>query len=587
MTSRRLVAFFGVSGVLLVPWTVGLAHALPCRYVSAHWGIAWAGFDTALAVGLALTAFALHRRMEWLDRVAIATATLLAADAWFDVLTAGSGTTLAVASAEALLVELPTAALCIWVARRFTAPPDRTAPPRKRKELRMKQFSPRLFAAGLVLGALGTAAVLAASAFGGTPDKSVASVQAPTTAQRQVESGQPVIDWNQILLSIVNTPGAQPANIQPTRNFAIVHAAIYDAVNAIDRTHQPYLVDVRAPRDASETAAADAAAHTALVGLYPAEQGMLDADYAAELGKVADGPAKDHGVKLGEQVATDLLAIRANDGSSLTAPPFVPGTGPGDFNPALTQPPNFPAPVFTGWGQVTPFVLESASQFRPAPPPALTSDAYAAAINEVQSLGSATSTTRTEEQTEIGKFWNPPIQNFWNQIAEEVATAHHSDLATTARLFAALNLSFADSAIAFYDAKYTYHLWRPVTAIHLAGTDGNPSTVADPSWVPLAGNTPADPSYPGAHSTISAAGADVLASFFGDQQSFSVTSPALPGVTRSFDSFGAAANEAGLSRIYAGVHTRLDHVAGLTLGHDVASFVLHNALLPAHDSSGK
>jgi hypothetical protein len=446
----------------------------------------------------------------------------------------------------------------------------------------VKRFSPRLFAAGLVLGALGTAAVLAASAYARTPAGSVG-----TAAVRTVESGQPVIDWNRILLSIVNTPGAQPANIQPTRNFAIVHAAIYDAVNAIDRSHEAYLIDVRAPRDASETAAADAAAHTALVGLYPAQQTVLDTDYAAELATVPDGPAKDQGVRLGEQVATDLLAIRANDGSNITPAPFVPGTAPGDFNPSLSQPPNFPTPVFTTWGQVTPFVLDSGNQFRPPPPPALTSDAYAAAINEVQSLGSATSTTRAAEQTEIGKFWSPPIQNFWNQIADEVATANHTDLPTTARLFAALNLSFADSAIGFYDAKYTYQLWRPVTAIRLAGTDGNPNTVADPNWLPLAGNTPADPSYPGAHSTISAAGADVLASFFGDQQLFGVTSPALPGVTRSFDSFSAAANEAGLSRIYAGVHTRLDHVAGLTLGHDVANFVLHNALLPAHDSSGK
>jgi hypothetical protein len=411
----------------------------------------------------------------------------------------------------------------------------------------------------------------------------VESAQAPK-ALRTVESGQPVIDWNEIQLSIVNTPGAQPANIQPTRNFAIVDAAIYDAVNAIDRTHEPYLISVRAPRDASETAAANAAARTALDELYPAEQSTIDAQYVAELAKVADGPAKDQGIGIGDQVAADLLAIRANDGSSITPAPFVPGTAPGDFRPT---PPNFPIPVFTTWGQVTPFVLDSGSQFRPVPRPALTSDAYADAINEVQSLGSATSTTRTPEQTEIGKFWNPPIQNFWNQIADEVATAHHTDLPTTARLFAALNLSFADSAIAFYDAKYTYQLWRPVTAIRLADSDGNPNTVADPNWLPLAGNTPADPSYPGAHSTISAAGADVLASFFGDNQSFAVTSPALPGVTRSFDSFSAAATEAGLSRIYAGVHTRLDHVAGLTLGDDVANFVLDNALLPAHDSSGK
>jgi membrane-associated phospholipid phosphatase len=398
------------------------------------------------------------------------------------------------------------------------------------------------------------------------------------------DSGQPVIDWNQTLLAIVNTPGAQPATIQPTRNFGILHAAIYDAVNAIDRSHEPYAIFVRAPRDASETAAANAAAHTALLGLYPGQQATLDATYSAELAKVADGPAKDKGVRLGDQVARDLLAIRSGDGSAATPPAYVPGTDPGNFRPT---PPNFPAAVFTTWGQVTPFVLDSGNQFRPAPPPALTSDAYANALNEIQSLGSATSTARTSEQTEIGKFWTPPIQNFWNQIAQSVAAAQHSDLPTTARLFAALNLSFADSAIAFYDAKYTYQLWRPVTAVRLADTDGNPATVADPNWSPLAGNTPADPSYPGAHSTISAAGAAVLTSFYGDEQKFSVTSPTLPGVTRSFTSFSSAVTEAGLSRIYAGVHTRIDHEAGVVLGNKVASFVLHNALLPARNASGK
>ncbi len=144
-------------------------------------------------------------------------------------------------------------------------------------------------------------------------------------------------------------------------------------------------------------------------------------------------------------------------------------------------------------------------------------------------------------------------------------------------------MSLADSAIAFYDAKYTFQRWRPVTAIRMADIDGNPATVADPNWLPLAGITPADPSYPGAHSTISAAGAEVLGSFFGDHQRFSVMSPALPGVTRPFTSYTAAEQEAGLSRIYAGVHTRIDHEAGLRLGHDVAAFVLGSALLPERD----
>jgi hypothetical protein len=431
--------------------------------------------------------------------------------------------------------------------------------------------------------ALGAIALTLALPIGNVHAQSVAHGR-KTAPKKAHTSGQPVIDWNQTLLTIVNTPGAQPAAIQPTRNFAILHAAIYDAVNAIDRSHDPYLIFARAPRDASETAAADAAAHTALLGLYPSQQALLDATYATELAKVHAGPARDKGVQLGEKIAGELLAVRAADGSSVTPPPFVAGTNPGDFRP---PPPSLPTPVFTTWGQVTPFVLASGSQFRPAPPPALTSDAYAKALNEVQSLGSATSTTRTSDQTEIGKFWAPPIQNFWNQIAETVAAAHHSDLPTTARLFAALNLSFADSAIAFYDAKYTYKLWRPVTAIRLADADGNAQTTADPTWLPLAGNTPADPSYPGAHSTISAAGAAVLKSFYGDGQHFSVTSTALPGVTRSFTSFSGAMTEAGLSRIYAGVHTRIDHVAGIKLGGDVAEFVLHNALLPAQGGSGR
>jgi hypothetical protein len=179
--------------------------------------------------------------------------------------------------------------------------------------------------------------------------------------KKAADSGQPVIDWNQLLLTIVNTPGAQPATIQPTRSFAILHASIYDAVTAIDRSHEPYLIFARAPRGASETAAANAAARTALVGLYPAQQSTIDATYATELAKVADGPGKDAGVHLGVQVASDLLAIRAGDGSAVTPPPFVPGTNPGNFRPT---PPNVPAAVFTTWGQVTPFVLDNGNQFR-------------------------------------------------------------------------------------------------------------------------------------------------------------------------------------------------------------------------------
>jgi hypothetical protein len=238
----------------------------------------------------------------------------------------------------------------------------------------------------------------------------------------------------------------------------------------------------------------------------------------------------------------------------------VPGNQPGNYQ--LT-PPKFAAPVFTNWANVTPFVLNNAAQFRPGPPPAVTSQAYAQALNEVKSLGQNTSTTRTAEQTVIAKFWAGPIWNTWNGIAENAALAHHTNLETTARLFAVLNLSFADSTIAFYDAKYHYQLWRPVTAIRKT----------DPTWTPQA-ITALDPSYPSAHGVISGDGAAVLSAFFGNQDHIRVTSGVLPGVVRSFASYNDVATEAGLSRIYAGQHTRIEIEVGTDLGHNVAQFVL-------------
>jgi PAP2 superfamily len=383
-------------------------------------------------------------------------------------------------------------------------------------------------------------------------------------------SGAIVIAWNRELLRIVQTPGAQPATVHPTRSFAILHAAIYDAVVSITRDAPAYLFSVPAPRRARPDAAAATAGHDTLVALYPTMKAALDQQLADELATIPDGAGKQQGIQVGQAAAARLLAIRANDGSAATPPPYVPGNQPGNYQ--LT-PPDFAAPVFTNWGNVTPFVLDNAAQFRPGPPPALISRAYADALNEVKSLGQDTSTTRTPEQTVIGKFWAGPIWNTWNAIAENAALAHHTNLETTARLFAVLNLSFADSVIAFYDAKYHHQLWRPITAIRLADTDGNPATVGDPNWTPLA-VTALDPSYPGAHSTISAAGAAVLSAFFGNQDQIRVTSDVLPGVVRTFTSYNDVVMEAGLSRILAGLHTRLDHEAGLELGYDIAQSVI-------------
>ncbi len=383
-------------------------------------------------------------------------------------------------------------------------------------------------------------------------------------------SGAIVIAWNKELLHIVKTPGAQPATVHPTRSFAILHAAIYDAVVSITRDAPPYLFSVPAPSSARPDAAAAKAGHDILVVLYPKWKAALDQQLAGELATLPDGAGKQQGIQVGQAVAARLITIRANDGSAATPPPFVPGNQLGNYQ--LT-PPKFVAPVFINWRNVTPFVLNNPAQFRPEPPPALTSQAYAQALNEVKSLGQNTSTTRTPDQTAIAKFWAGPIWNTWNEIAENAALAHHTNLETTARLFAVLNLSFADSAIAFYDAKYHYQLWRPVTAIRLAKTGGNPAIVGDPTWTPLA-VTALDPSYPGAHSTMSADGATVLSAFFGNQDQVRVTSDVLPGVVATYTSYSDIATEAGLSRIYAGQHTRLDHEAGLKLGNAVAQLVI-------------
>jgi membrane-associated phospholipid phosphatase len=265
-------------------------------------------------------------------------------------------------------------------------------------------------------------------------------------------------------------------------------------------------------------------------------------------------------------VARHLLQLRAHDGSAATPPPNASGNLPGDYRPT---PPDFPAPVFTGWGKVTPFVLRDGRQFRPATPPPVTSAAYAAALNQVKSLGRDTSRTRTPGETAAATFWaSAPIWNTWNQVAQDQVRG--ASLERTTALFASLDFTLADATITMYNAKYHYAVWRPVTAIRLGDTIHNPAIRGDKTWTPLAVTAP-DPSYPGAHSTISEAAATVLSAFDGPRVHLAIT---LNGVTRTFGSFQAAANEAGLSRIWAGQHTRLDHQAGQRLGGQVAGFVL-------------
>jgi hypothetical protein len=384
-----------------------------------------------------------------------------------------------------------------------------------------------------------------------------------------------VVQWNQELQKVLVAPGAQPASIHPTRTMAITQVAVYDAVNGVLGGGQPFLVDLRGPRRASADAAAAAAARTALDALLPTQQSTIDAFFQTSVAQIGSGRRVERGIRLGERVAKAVLSARANDGAAATAPVFTPSGGPGEYQ--LT-PPAFAPAGFTQTAHVDPFVLEKGSQFRPAPPPALTSPKYAADFSEVHSLGELNSTTRTADQTAIGTFWGAaPIWIVWNQIADQAAVGFGNSLAHNARLFALLDTTLADNAIALYDAKYADHRWRPITAI-TAPDQGNTNTVADPNWLPLA-NTANDPSYPGAHATFSQAAATVLQDFFGtDVFSFSLTNQSV-GLTRAFASFSQASNEASVSRIFAGQHFRYDEEAGQTLGSQVADFVTDHALL--------
>jgi PAP2 superfamily len=406
-------------------------------------------------------------------------------------------------------------------------------------------------------------------------------------------SGDIVIEWTDLLLKTGQPRGQN--NAVASRVMAILEAAIYDSVNATDPAYTVYHVDATAfpgAATASAEAAAAQAAHDVAVGLYkqlygqngtPPEVAQFDSTLAADLAAIPDGQAETDGIALGQYVAGQILDWRANDGSSKVVPYQI-GTNPGDWQPT---PPAFnKTPVNTQWPYVTPFALTSGSQFRPGPPPDLTSADYTEAFQQVKALGGdgvTTPSARTPEQTEIAKFWGIAPTNggvaIWNQIAKTVAAAHGNTLAQNARLFALLNVTLADSFIAGADAKYAYNFWRPVTAIRAADTDGNPDTSADPTWTPLI-MTPNHPSYVAFHASQSESAAQALASFFGDHVDFTVTSPGLPGVERSFTKFTAAAHEAGLSRIYGGIHWSFDVAAGWHLGRNVGQYVAANFFLP-------
>ncbi len=376
-------------------------------------------------------------------------------------------------------------------------------------------------------------------------------------------NGDVVTDWNTAALDAIRA-GRTPPPIA-SRSLAILHVSIYDAVNGIARTDEPYLVQSSASASASREAAASAAAHKALVNLFPAAVSSFDALHAAILAGIPNGPQKTAGIVWGEFVANQILAARANDGSDAIVPPPG-GSGPGVWVPT---PPAFAPYLLPQWGFVVPFGMRSSPQFRPPGLPSLDSEQYAADYNEVKELGAAVGSTRTEEQAQIALFWadgaateTPP--GHWNSIAQIIAAGQGNTLEENARLFALLNIAMADAAICAWDAKYTFHFWRPVTAINFAEPLLN--------WTSFI-VTPPFPDYVSGHSTFSGAAATVFPFFYGTEDlPFTTGSDFLPGVTRSFPTCLDAAEEAAVSRLYGGIHFRSANEDGLQAGISIGEW---------------
>lgn len=405
---------------------------------------------------------------------------------------------------------------------------------------------------------------------------------------------------------------AQAACISPdgdpfheSRMYAMMHIAIHDALNAIDRHSRPYVFDIHAPSTASTAAAVAAAARDVLVpliGQLPLElvpQACIDAgvasveaDYTAALAAIPNDQAKVQGIAVGHAAAAVILALRVADGA---VGPFLNSACPQDTKPGEYQcTPGTPFIAFEVWENVTPFVLKDRSQFRPGPPYAVTTKKYTADFNEVKSLGGdgiTTPSARTADQTQIALYWWESSPLKWNRIARAVSANQRLDLWENARLFGLLNMALADGYIAMADAKNHYNYWRPVTAIQTGDTDGNPDTRGDPAWTPLR-STPPDQDYPSGHSIEGGAAAEVLKQFFGtDRISFQDCSVTLPAgstcsdpspVLRSYRSFSQAAAENAYSRILIGFHFRKSVEEGTDYGRKIGQRAANLYLRPVH-----
>lgn len=380
-----------------------------------------------------------------------------------------------------------------------------------------------------------------------------------------------IVDWNTKTIDFILSHKMPPPPAE--RIIAMTHLAVFDAVNSIERKYRPYLVELPAAPTASKEAAAAAAAATVLAAADPKTESGVRAALTTYLAKIPDGAAKTEGVKLGEMVAVKILEARANDGAN--GPDiYRPRTAPGVYVPTAPT-------VVPQWPEVKPFALTSAAQFRPVPPPALTSAEWASNYNEMKEFGARNSTKRSARQTETAQFWLAADGRVFYPLVQQIAAAKELDVADCARLFALVAMARADSLIAVFDAKYHYEFWRPVTAIRNGDIDGNPATERDPAWQPLA-PTPMHPEYPCAHCIEAAGMAGVIETLLAGAEipQASMTSPTASGIAHRWTNVHAFVDEVAEARIWAGFHWRFSTQIGRDMGYKIGHYVTANFLQP-------
>jgi len=435
------------------------------------------------------------------------------------------------------------------------------------------------------------------------------TVSGPQTAadaarpHRSKLPGDAVINWNATTADAEIKAGITPIfdPLHESRLNAMVHLAVHDALNAIDRRYQPYALDIRVDSQASPEAAVATAARDVLVPvlgelppLFPpaAAIELVEERYTTALDAIRDGKAKQDGIAVGHAAAAAILDRRAGDGSDVEFLDFTypQGTAPGQFR--FVQ--DLPFAVAPLWGEVSPFVMRDGSQFRPRAPYDVTGKQYAADFNELKKLGGLNGSTRTADQTEIGLFWFEAAPLHWNRIARTASLSAGLDMWENARLFGLLNMALADGYIGNWDAKHYYNRWRPETAVRLGDTDGNPDTVGDPNWTPLWGSSGATPEYDSGHTILGEAAAVVLKRVLGtDHMTFTVCSYTLPSDTctdaspklRTYDSFSQAAEENGFSRILVGWHFRNAVEQGAIHGRKIGQPAADRYLRPVRGST--